>query len=217
MSDEQDEDLSDYDFSESELDVSDDMDVNELKETFKKLGKYSSSKLASGFSENEHSQGFEGLISRLGEFYPIPILEQAVRWYRAKQRVVASKLMEAMFEKGATKVTFGPNEEWVKDYELNIKIEDKNAFYGWLETHGYGHIIKTQISFDKSVEKERVKATINWLLENQIPFDKDESIHHMTLKSNMRKLYESGAYREAEDEGVVKLTPQPVLKLKLKK
>jgi hypothetical protein len=206
-----------YDFSESELNVSDNLETQELIDTFKKLGKYTSSKLASGFSDNEHRAGFEGLIGRLGEFYPIPILEMAVKYYRAKQKIVANKLMEAMFEEGASKVVFDNGDTWTKDYDLNITINDKTAFYGWLEAHNYSHIIKTNFVFDKSVERERINAVTQWLLNEQIPFDKDESIHHMTLKSNMRKLYETGEYKEAVDEGVISVTPVQVLKLKTKK
>jgi hypothetical protein len=216
MSDEYD-DSNDYDFSESELDVSKDMATQDLMDTFKKLGKYTSSKLASGFSEDEHQVGFEGLIGRLGEFYPIPILEKAVKYYRAKQRIVASLIMDIMFEEGATKVTFGNKEEWVKDYDLNVTVNDKTAFYGWLEANNYGFMIKTDFKFDKSVEKEKIKAVTQWLLDEQIPFDKEEAIHHMTLKSNMRNIYESGLYKEAVDEGIISVVPQPILKLKIKK
>ena len=219
MSDSQEyDDSDDYEFSESELDVSNDFDSQQLMDTFKKLGKFTSSKLASGFSENEHQQGFEGLISRLGDFYPIPILEQAVRYYRAKRNIVVKKLIETMFTNGASKIVFKElGETWTKDYDLTIKVEDKTAFHGWLESKGYGHLIKTNFSFDKNVPKEKVKAFSDWLLDQKVPFGKEESIHHMTLKSNMRKLYETGEILEAQNEGYVSVTPVSTLKLKIDK
>ncbi len=212
------DDEGDYEFTESELNVADNMDNSKLMETFKKLGKFTSSKLASGFSENEHQQGFEGLITRLGDFYPIPILEQAVRYYRAKRAIIVNKLIEAMFADGASKIVFKElGETWTKDYDLTVKIEDKQAFYGWLEANDYGHLIKTNFSFDKTVEKTKIKAFSDWLLEQKVPFEKDENIHHMTLKSNMKKIYESGKYLEAVNEGYVTVTPVPTLKLKFDK
>lgn len=212
------DDSDDYEFSESELNVSDDYDNQQLMDTFKKLGKFTSSKLASGFSENEHQDGFEGLISRLGDFYPIPILEQAVRYYRAKRAIVVKKLIEAMFTNGASKIVFKElGETWTKDYDLSIKVEDKTAFYGWLEAHNYGHLIKTNFSFDKTVPKDQIKAFQDWLLEKKVPFGKDENIHHMTLKSNMKKLYETGEILEAQNEGYVTVTPTATLKLKVDK
>lgn len=212
------DDSDDYEFSESELDVSNDMDNQQLMNTFKKLGKFTSSKLASGFSENEHQVGFEGLISRLGDFYPIPILEQAVRYYRAKRVIIVKKLIEAMFTNGASKIVFKElGETWTKDYDLSIKVEDKTAFYGWLESHNYGHLIKTEFKFGKEVPKENIKAFQQWLIDQKVPFDKDENIHHMTLKSNMKKLYETGEYLEAQNEGFVTVKPTQTLKLKIDK
>lgn len=207
-------DLTDDDFSDAELNIDDNMEAKDLMDGFKSLGKYTLSKLASGFSEKYHQEMFEELVAQLPEFYPIPVLERAVKYYRAKQRAIASKIMEVMFADGATKITFADGEEWVKDYELNVTVNDKIAFYGWLESVNYGHLIKTDFKFDKSVEKEKIKAITQWLLSNQIPFDREENIHFMTLKSNMRKIYETGLYKGAVDEGIISVNPQPILKLK---
>jgi len=218
MSDEYTDSEDDFEFSESELSISENIETQELMSIFKKLGKFNKTKLASGFSENDHRAAFEALVTRLGDFYPIPILEMAVKWYRAKRSVVSNRLIEAMFEEGASKIIFKElGETWTKDYELNIKVVDKDAFYGWLEARGYGDIIKTEVKFDKSVSKEKIKAFTTWLLDQHVPFEKEEAIHHMTLKSNMRKIYELGLTQEAVNKGFVEITQQPVLKLSVKK
>lgn len=221
------QELEDEDFSIYEeqkdipIELDENLDVPQLLNSFERLGKYKSlqnesTKLGSGFSENLHTQTFQWLLERLIDFdedFPIPVLEQMVKYFRAKKRTIEAKLLDILFQQGSTKISFLNGDEYTKDFELNVYYldEDRTSFYQELEKNGYGFIIKTVFSFDKGTDNEKIKEVSRILLENKIMFEKNDSINGQTLKSKIREMYIKGVEL---DEKIVKIVPRNVLKFK---
>jgi hypothetical protein len=144
MSDENYEEIED-DSNGIELQIDPELGTDELVNQFKYLGKFTSSKLASGFSENEHSDVLSDLLQKLGENFPIPVLEMAVKHYRARRTAIEQRILDVMFENGANQITFENGDKFKKELRIEVEITDKENkfdFYRYLERRGYGDSIR---------------------------------------------------------------------------
>jgi len=142
----------------------------------------------------------EQLIAILGETTSIPVLEEVLNHYKAKEREILSKdLLEWMQENDLT--TFETD-----DYKITIstyvsaKVTDSEIAFKWLEEHQYSDLIKDSLDFPKGEFTSEVEKR---LAELGVSYTKKSGIHPQSLKKIMSDRLHSGDALPQEDDGIV--------------
>jgi len=188
--------------------------VPDLISQFNYIGKVGKKQLGQYYSEEAHSQYITDRNEYISEL-PIPVIEMFLKKAKAKRKAIENRILDIMFQQGANKIAFPNGDVYRKEAEYSIKVLDKNAFFDYLKEVDYDHIIKTVFKFDKSVEREQIKAFDNWLIENRVVAEKEESINGMTQKASIKKIIEGG--KHWPDKNVADIQTQNVLKVTIKK
>jgi hypothetical protein len=117
---------------------------------------------------------------------------------QARDQISEREIPELMHEIGAKGVTL------LDGHKLEIKpfytgkITDPSA-YEWLQDHGYGDIVRVNITvsyrMDNEKDVDRVRKLLN---ENSIEWDETQGVHHSTLKAWVKDVIQTG--REIDRE-----------------
>ena len=95
-------------------------------------------------------------------------------------------LPAAMAEAGLRKFTLDSGEEITikEDFEVGIKVEDRQRAYDWLESNGFGGLIKTEVraEFGKG-ELEKAQKLLQQLSAKNFICELARSVHFQTLKA----------------------------------
>lgn len=77
-------------------------------------------------------------------------------------------------------------------YDAKISDENKSEAFGWLHDHGFGSLIKTEVSckFDRESYDEAIALT-HLLKEKGFDYVDKETVHPMTLKTFVKTQIES--------------------------
>lgn len=88
------------------------------------------------------------------------------------------------------------------DYYPSIKKDNPYAALRWLNDHGHGSIIKTNVTLNFSKEQgEKAKKFIKWIeskKDDPIKYSASQGVHPMTLKSVINDLIESKELKEKD-------------------
>lgn len=164
--------------------------IKSLVEKHERLGHYTSDTLAKGFDEETHGQEYAALMDYLGKTFPIPVLEQAVKHFRAEKRAVLQDIKEELFELGSSSITMDSlGVEVSTKQEISAKIANDQQAFAWLEQHGYGAIVKNSFNFQKGVDLSEIEAKLK---EIGMPYDKKSEVHHASLKKAITELIAKG-------------------------
>jgi len=102
------------------------------------------------------------------------------------RRVCQEDLPEAMFEAGLKEFVLDSGEKVsVKpDFEIQTLAENREPVYDWLESHGYGGLIKTEVivSFGKG-ELTKAQALLNALAKKDLNCNLTRGVHYQTFKA----------------------------------
>jgi hypothetical protein len=188
--------------------------IPELIEEFNYIGKPGKEVLGKYYSEKDHEYLLNQNMSQFSKL-PIPVIEMVLKQAKAKRKAIENRILDVMFQQGATKLTFPNGDVYKKEAEYTVKVLDKSAFFVYLKDVGYDHIIKTVFKFDNSVEREQIKAFDNWLIENRVVAEKEEAVNGMTQKATIKKIIEGG--KQWPSDTVAEIQTQNVLKVTIKK
>lgn len=113
--------------------------------------------------------------------------EQALSDLRGELwKVQMEDLPLAMAEVKLEKFTLNSGEEVVikPDFEISIKVADREKVYAWLTKHGFGGLIKTEVKaeFGKG-EMERAEALLATLSAEEYNCALARSVHPQTMKA----------------------------------
>lgn len=140
------------------------------------------------------------LIATLGETTSIPVLEEVLKYYKAKEReILSGDLLEWMQENDLT--TFETD-----DYKITIstyvsaKVTEPEVAFKWLGENGYSDLIKDSLDFPKGEFTPEVEQR---LAELGVSYTKKSGIHPQSLKKIMSDRLSSGDPMPVEDDGVV--------------
>lgn len=129
----------------------------------------------------------------------IELAEQQLEQMNEQYRTLSEQtLPEAMMAVGLAsfKVTTGRQLIVDKFYSCGLpKREDplRGKAFSWLTDNGHGGLIKTKITTEFGRGEEKLVANASRVLTKaQIPFQLDQDVHAMTLKSFVREQYEAG-------------------------
>jgi len=139
------------------------------------------------------------LVTILGETTSIPVLEEVLKHYKAKEKeILTGDLLEWMQENDLT--TFETD-----DYKITIatyvsaKIADPFSAFKWLEDHQYGDLIKDTLDFPKGEFSDEVAKRLEDL---GVSYTKKSGIHPQSLKKIMSDRLSSGEPMPEEDTGI---------------
>jgi hypothetical protein len=163
--------------------------LKDLAERARTLGTFTSSALGSGFDEEAHGALFADLLDKLGSPYPIPVLEQAVKFFRNERSITLANIKDELFESGMSSITMEDGTEIGTTQEIGITVANKPAMNSWLEGRGYGAIIKTSFEFAKGIDTTAIEADLQSM---GIPYEKDTDVHHQSLKKAIREIMDHG-------------------------
>lgn len=123
------------------------------------------------------------LAQRMEEgFLAIAQAEEAIQALKEFNKDLEERqLPDLMQEIGLTEITLrsGRRIATIREYYPNVSKERQDAAYSWLRDHNMGGIIKTGLLVDARSEK--------LLSDQNIPFEKKETIHPGTLKALIRE------------------------------
>ena len=163
--------------------------LKNLAERARALGTFTSSALGSGYDGDVHAKDFAMIIASLGDTFPIPVLEQAVKYYRNERAITLSKIKDELFEAGIDSITMEDGTVIGTTQEIGISVVNKTAMNAWLESAGYGAIIKTSFEFAKGVDTKKIEEDLQGL---GIPYDKDTDVHYQSLRKAIREIMDQG-------------------------
>lgn len=114
----------------------------------------------------------------------------------ALRRIREVELPEAMDEVGVAKFTLadGSSVSVNPYYSATITAEKKSAAHQWLDSHGFGDLIKTEVitKFGRG-EVDAARELVENLRQQEYEVEGKESVHPQTLKAFIREQVESGA------------------------
>lgn len=120
-------------------------------------------------------------------------LKQAQAEYALYEREL---LPDLMAEVGLKKFEMpdGSTFDLTEDVNVGISEERRPAAHAWLDQHGFGGLVKSQlvVAFGKD-EKDSSERVEFMLTEAGYPPERKESIHAATLKSFVKEQLEKGA------------------------
>lgn len=120
-------------------------------------------------------------------------LEESKEAYR---RVVQDELPDLMRELGveSLKLEDGVTISIKEDVSASITEERRGPAHAWLRDHGFGGLIKTNVTatFSRGMEEEAARLASQIALDMHVPVDCVERVHPATLKSFIRERMEAG-------------------------
>jgi hypothetical protein len=158
-----------------------------LANDVERLGTFNSTTLASGF-ERGHEEEFGALMGYLGNVFPIPVLEQALKHFRKLLEESKEKIKDELFELGMSAVTIN-GDEFSIDTKINVSVSDKQAMCDWLQLIGYGSIVKTSLDFDKGIDLGPIKEILK---AEGVPYEEMTGVHPQTLQKAVKEIVNSG-------------------------
>jgi len=187
--------------------------VKQNASNIRRLGSFSSENLAKGFSEEEHSSEFNSLIDYCGNYFPIAILEKAVKHYRAKSEECKRNIVEQMFASDIDSFSMNGETYSIKtEYSPEFPDGDRQAFYDWLIENGHGAVVKSILTMPKIDEAEFAKKVLR---DAGLNVNVVRQVHHQTLRKTIRELVDNGESGGIPVE-VVNIKPFDVLTIKIK-
>lgn len=79
-----------------------------------------------------------------------------------------------------------------KKYFASIPKDYTLEAMHWLEENGYGDTVKRVIQAQQPRDNQKTEELKEWLFDNEINFDINQSIHHSTLKKIVKDTMEAG-------------------------
>lgn len=145
-----------------------------------------------------NQENADWLIDKLGETPSIATLEAVVAAYKKSLKDLLSKdLLEWMHENDQLNFETEDVKVNIKTY-VSSKIADNGLAYDWLESEGYGDLIKDTLDFPKG---ELEKSVIQELEEKGLSFKHTHAIHHSSLKKIMSDRLKDGEILPDELDG----------------
>lgn len=197
--------------------------MKELNETvkrnvarIKRLGTYSGDTLAKGFYVEQHQDELNDLLDYLGQDFPIPVLEMAVKTMRSKLEGAKREILEQMYQADIDAFTMEGNAfEMKTEYNASFPLgpdgePDKQQFFQWLIDHDRGHSVKSTIDLPKIDEAERAKEVLR---EAGLNVSVNRTMHGNTLKALVKELMKIGEEVPTE---VIDIRPVDILSIKKK-
>jgi len=113
------------------------------------------------------------------------------------RRIREESLPSVMQELGLTELTLDDGSEIKTGMEVycGIKVDDREAAFGWLEENGFGGLIKTEVvvPFGRSDEERKMLTKLKRSLEKaEYQYTAGQSIHAGTLKAWLKEQLREG-------------------------
>lgn len=126
------------------------------------------------------------------------VKEAEVNLHEAKERARVLReetIPSAMQELGLERLTLdtGQTVTVKQDVYASIPNDNKPAAYSWLEDHGYGGLVKTEVSVQYGKgELEDAKLMASWLVDKGVNPSLTQNVHAQTLKAFLREQLAGG-------------------------
>ncbi len=152
-----------------------------------------------------------GTIESLGDYFSIPVLEEVLKHYkRLDQEIISKALLEDLTDMD---IDSFENEEVKAKIKMSVNASMKDKLLGadWLESHGYGDIIKSTLSFGKG---ELTPDILKVLDEKGLSYSLDSKVHPASLKKVISDRIKDG--EELPPEGVINVSTFDYVEVKRK-
>ena len=141
----------------------------------------------------------EALITQLGATPSIPVLEEALKYYkREEKRLLTEDLLEWMNENDQQSFETEDYKVTIKTY-VSSKVMDTESAFSWLIKNQYGDLIKDTLDFPKGELTEEMENTLAVLGASYI---KKSGIHPQSLKKIISDRLKAGEDLPDEDMGI---------------
>lgn len=111
---------------------------------------------------------------------------------RLREETIPGAMQELGIE--SIKLTTGQKLTVVQDVYASILAADRKAAYDWLNSHGFGGLIKTEVVVDFGKgEEEKVASFYQELKARGFEAEVEQGIHAATLKAFLREKLASGS------------------------
>lgn len=191
--------------------------VKQNVERINHFGTYSGDTLAKGYNPAIHQAMLGDLMAHLGNTYPIPVLEMAVKTMRSRLEECKSNIREQMFAADIESFVMDGNSFEIKtEYNAEFPVgpdnePDKQGFYQWLIENGMGHSVKSTIDLPKIDEAEEAKRVLR---DAGLNVAVNRTMHGLTIRATIKELVKLN--KEVPKE-VITIKPVDVLSIKTKK
>lgn len=184
-------------------------------EAISALGKKQRDLESKNFTEEQVNEQYQ-ILKHLS----IPFIEEILKKCKVDlNRITQDLLPEAMDSVGMTSFELedGAKIEITKGISVNLKNENKPAFYSWMIRKGYQSLIKNkvEVQFPKEGRKSSMRFTKYlkryYADKGACHFIEKEDVHSGTLKKFMKELMEEG---KKYPENLIQIHEYKVTKLK---
>lgn len=146
------------------------------------------------------------LIELIGDEFPIAVLEQAIKYYRAKATDIEAKVIpDMLMEQGLSEATTTTGIKVSLKTEYTVKVVDQEKMAKWVEANGGEGLYKRSFSFEKGDDVSGVIEAIDNL---GLSCTEKLEIHPQTLKKFVKDLGDA----PPEDAGKLSLYTHAVVK-----
>jgi len=177
---------------------------DEVKQLKGKLAEFAEKvkKLQEGKNDSwEETEIFKKIITIIGEYAPIKLLEDIVSYYnKKKQKIITDELLSIMDEGCISSMILDNGTKLNVKKKLKPNVINEKEFYEWVEKEGYSDFIKDNLEFGKG---ELNNEILKYLYDNGISFKRKSGIHYQTLTKIFNDREEAG--QEFPADNIVKI------------
>ena len=166
--------------------------VKDTVKRIKRLGTFSSDTLGKGYSKKDHEDELTSLLVYIGTYFPIPILEMALKTMRTQlanaKKTIQEQMLSAEVEKFSMNgIDFDIKTVYTPEFPLGPDNEpDKQPFYDWCIDNNRGQVVKSTIKINDYNEAQHAKdALIEAGIHN---IDIKREVHHKTLEAMINEM-----------------------------
>lgn len=186
--------------------------IDSLIKKIKRLGSFTNSELASDYHEDIHGEELNALLVYLGQTFPIPVLEKAVKVYREKLSIAKKEIRDEMFMLGTNLNEISFDDKVISvELEINVKVNDKERLNKFMADHGYESFIKNEYSFQKGLDTSEIDML---LADHGYFYEKNTSIHHKSLNKILKEIVLTGG--ELPESSIADIKPYDNVVIKTK-
>lgn len=128
---------------------------------------------------------------------PICVIEKMLEDQKANlNRLVRGEMPRIMIEEELQQVVLDDGRVLKLKKGINPKVKDKEKMIAWIEEINMPEVVKTELKFPKG---EADKKLMSYLEKGGYSYEKDDSVHYMTLKKIVSDRYENGEGFPPED------------------
>ena len=107
----------------------------------------------------------------------------------ALAQIMEEDIPSVLHENGLLSAPLADGRTVTIEQTVTVSQQDKAMLCDWLELHGYGAVIKTELDFGKGADMEEIEA---YLRASGQDYHKSVEVHSMTLKKVVREHIEAG-------------------------